>query len=64
MVNLHELNLYLKHHAVSLDDMEELLAQPRIQTPRKKKEPRESYEAWKLRQDVIEIENKKLKPNV
>ena len=64
MVNLHELNKYLKHHDVTLSDIEDVLALPKIRTPRKPKQKRESYENWKLRNEAEALRAAKVSTNI
>ena len=64
MVNLHELNKYLKHHDVTLSDIDEVLALPKVRTPRKPKQKRESYEAWKLRNEAEALRAAKVSSNI
>lgn len=64
MVNLHELNKYLKHHDVTLSDIEEVLAMPKVRTPRKPKQKRESYESWKLRNEAEALRAAKVSSNI
>lgn len=64
MVNLHELNKYLKHHDVTLSDIEEVLAMPKVRTPRKPKQKRESYELWKLRTEAEALRAAKVSSNI
>lgn len=52
-VNLHELNKYLKTHAVSADSLESLIDEnEKFRTPRKAKPEKESYENWKMREGI------------
>lgn len=64
MVNLYELNKYLKHHDVKLSDIDEVLALPKVRTPRKPKQKRESYESWKLRNEAEALRAAKVSANI
>lgn len=64
MVNLHELNKYLKHHDVTLSDIDEILAMPNVKTPRKPKQKRESYESWKLRNETQALREARVSSNI
>ncbi len=64
MVNLHELNKYLKHHDVTLSDIEEVLAMPKVRTPRKPKQKRESYESWTLRTEAEALRAANVSSNI
>lgn len=51
--NVHEINKYLKNHEVSVDDFEAIVNEiPRLHEARKPKVKRETYESWKLRNDI------------